>query len=137
MTNIYSLEFLLDRTFKELNERDLNKYNKLIIPKPDVIYVNRKTLFKNFREVCYKLNRKENDVKLFLDTELSTSSSIDINGYLVINGNFKQVGIQKILGQYIKEFILCRQCNSSETEIMKENRITFLNCLKCLSKTAI
>ena len=61
MTNIYSLEFLLDKTFKELNERDLNKYNKLIIPKPDVIYVNRKTLFKNFREVCYKLNRKEND----------------------------------------------------------------------------
>ncbi len=135
---IYSLNYLVDRAYEKLNENDrfANK-SKMILEKPNVTFANKKTTVGNFRSICNKIKRKELDVKNFFDSELSAKTSIDGSGALIACGRFRQDGIHKILVRYIKEFVICKECTSPNTEITKENRITYLACNQCLSNKAI
>lgn len=132
----YDLNFLIDRIYTELAKRENNK-NKLILMKPEVVSANKKTFIKNFRDICSKIKRSENELKDYFYEELSAQTSIDQNGYLVLQGIYKGANIQKVLIQYIKDFISCKECGSANTEIKKINRIKFLVCNQCFSKKSI
>lgn len=132
----YNLNSLIDNIYQNLKELNTNN-KKLIIDRPDVQNANKKTFIGNFRSICQKLKRKEDDVRKFFEDEANAKVTIDQNGALIISGIINQIGIQKILTNYIKDYVTCKECNSYDTLIMKENRIIFLKCNKCLSKKAI
>lgn len=131
----YNDNYLIDRLYIELgNHQNTNK--KLILNKPEISSANKKTYISNFKEICDKLNRRVSDVQDYFVKELATSISLNKDGALIITGVYKQAGIIKVLSTYIKDYVTCKECNSCDTEIIKENRITFLKCNKCLSKKA-
>lgn len=131
----YTTTYLVDKLYMELkNYNSTNK--KLTLNKPDIKSANKRTYISNFRTLCTKLNRDIDDVKTYFEKELCTTITINQDGALVITGMFKQIGIMKVLDSYIKEYVTCKECKSCDTEIIKENRITFLKCGKCLSKKA-
>ncbi|QKF93648.1 eukaryotic translation initiation factor eIF-2 beta [Fadolivirus algeromassiliense] len=132
---LYTTEYLVNRLYTELSDHTSSS-KKLSLEKPEISSVNKKTYISNFKSLCTKLNRDTNDVKMFFEKELQTSVSINQDGGLVITGMFKQPGLLKIFTNYIKEYVTCKECNSCDTEIIKENRITYLKCNKCLSKKA-
>lgn len=135
MEQDYTIPYLVDRLYAELkNYNSTNK--KLTLNKPDIKSANKRTFITNFKAICAKLNRNSDDVKSYFEKELCTQISINQDGGLVITGVFKQMGIMKVLDSYIKEYVTCKECKSCDTEIIKENRITFLKCNKCLSKKA-
>lgn len=133
---LYNTKFLLDRLYIELGDH-LNSNKKLSIDKPEIASANKKTYINNFKIICSRINRSIDEVKNYFDKELNTPTSINQDGALVITGIFKQNGIIKVLGNYIKEYVTCKECFSCDTEIIKENRITFLKCNKCLSKKSL
>ena len=133
----YSIDHLVDRLYDELDSQEKESKSKLSLPAPEVTSANKKTFIKNFTGICSKINRKDDDVKAFFEEELKASCSIDANGMLIIQGLFRELGIKKILSNYVKSFVLCKECASGATEIIKENRITFMNCKSCLSKKAL
>ncbi|ARF09704.1 translation initiation factor 2 subunit beta [Indivirus ILV1] len=132
----YSVEFLADRLYDELLNQNVNN-KKLIIEKPIVKSLNKKTFILNFTSICSKINRPTLDVKQYFEREMSTSISINAQGSLVITGTFKEINILKVFSSYIENFVKCTECGSCETEIIKENRITYNNCKKCKSKKAL
>ena len=132
----YTDKFLLEKLYTEL-EQVTSPNKKISIEKPEVSNANKRTFIANFRNICNKLNRKEDDVRLFFENELKTSVTINQDGALVITGNYKQNGIMSILTNYMKEFVICKQCGSCDTSLIKENKLLFLVCSKCLSKHAI
>ena len=134
--SIYEDTFLIDKLYSELDAIGSNS-KKIAIDKPDVSSANKRTFLKNFRSICMKLNRGEEDVRLFFENELKTTVTINQDGALVITGMYKQNGIMTILTNYIKEFVMCKQCSSCDTHLIKDKKILFLNCSKCLSKHAI
>ena len=34
----------------------------------------------------------------------------------------------------MKEFVICKECGKPDTELKKENRLNFINCLACGAK---
>lgn len=130
------MEQLLDRLYEKLDQCQ-NNTNKLYITRLKVSSANRKTFIQKFEEMCTKLNRPVNDVKQFFEEELSTSTTIDSSGNMIVTGLFKQEGVDKILSNYIKQYVQCSECKSCNTVINKESKITFINCSKCLSKKAL
>ncbi len=36
--------------------------------------------------------------------------------------------------QYVNEFVLCKECKKLDTKLIKEGRLTFINCLACGTK---
>ncbi|ARF11579.1 translation initiation factor 2 subunit beta [Klosneuvirus KNV1] len=134
--NTYSDTFLIDKLYAEIDTIGSNS-KKIAIDKPEVSSANKRTFLKNFRSICLKLNRDEEDVRSFFEKELKTTVTISQDGALVITGMYKQNGIMTILTNYIKEFVMCKQCSSCDTNLIKDKKILFLNCNKCLSKHAI
>lgn len=134
--NTYPTDFLIDRLYTEL-EYLLKSDTKISVEKPQVSSANKKTFISNFRNICSKLNRTEEDIRLFFEKELNTNVTINQDGALVITGIFKQPGIIHVMTNYIKEYVSCKECKSCDTNLIKENRILFLKCNKCLSKKAL
>lgn len=136
MADIYPVAFLIDKLYDELNMK-LKKKSKILLDPPGVTNGNKKTYISNFRKICQQLNRTEQVVQSYFEIELSCKTSIDQNGSLIINGNFKQNGIEKIFSNYIRDFVSCKECSSCDTILFKENRINYISCNRCLSKKAI
>lgn len=133
---VYEVDFLVDRLYAEL-DKNRESTSKLILVRPDVLSMNRKTFIKNYREICRRLKREELEVQRFFEEELMKKTSIDSKGCLVVCGMFKAKGIQHILTNYIKQYILCKECNGTDTQLSKENRIVYMICKTCLSKKAL
>jgi translation initiation factor 2 subunit 2 len=131
----YNSKFLVDKLYIELS-RSAASNRKLILEKPEISSANKKTFISNFKAICTKLNRKVDDARDYFEKELCTTVTVNQEGSLVITGVYKQVGIMKVLDSYIKKYVTCKECSSCDTEIIKENRLTFLKCNKCLSKKA-
>ncbi|MBU2104898.1 MAG: translation initiation factor IF-2 subunit beta, partial [Nanoarchaeota archaeon] len=39
--------------------------------------------------------------------------------------------------QYVGEFVLCKECGKPDTELKKEDRLTFIHCLACGAKHSV
>ena len=136
MSELYSLEYTLNRAYDELKKISIQS-SKINIDKPVVNFSNKKTYISNFVTICEKLKRKTEEVQIYCEEELSVKSSIDQNNCLILPGRFKIDGIIKVFDSYIKQFVTCRECSSCDTILNKENRILFITCNKCKSKKAI
>ena len=133
----YTTDDLVDRLYDQLNKNEIPKSNKLMMERPDVSFLNKKTYVKNFTLICENLKRNILDVKRYFEDEVCKKTSIDASGTLLIDGRFRPKEIEKILLNYLTFYVFCKECNSSKTELIKKDRITFLKCNKCLSEKAL
>ncbi len=135
-SQIYPTDFLIDRLYDELDNQNVNS-KKLIIEKPIVKSLNKKTFIPNFTSICTKINRNVDEVKQYFEKEMNTAISTNAQGGLVITGMFKEIHIMKVFSSYIENFVKCKECGSCDTKLIKENRITYNDCNKCKSKKAL
>lgn len=131
----YTIEYLVDRLYNELEKQNVNQ-QKVILDKPIIKVENKKTCIVNFTNICIKLNRNANDVEQYFKKEMNVVTSINAAGGLMITGIYRENQIIKIFTSYIQDFVKCKECSSCDTEIIKENRITYNKCNKCKSKKA-
>lgn len=132
---IYPVDVLLKRLYTELGDKQNTTKSRLDMP--EVSYINRKTVFSNFRRLCEQIKRSELDVKGFFTEELGCISTIDQNGVLILTGKFNQTQLQTVLGNYIKQFVQCQNCKKYDTNLIKENRIKFIDCNVCKSRRGL
>lgn len=129
MTESYKLDYLLNRIYSNLNS--INNKTKINLPKLQVTIENKKTFFSNYKKICEELNRNDNDLIKFIQKELVVNTSINGNEELVIDGVYREKQIEKILLNYIENFVKCKMCKCLQTTIMRENRNQILVCSKC------
>lgn len=115
---------------------------------------SKKTAFTNFADICRLLKRQNKHVLQFLMAELGTTGSIDGNQCLIVKGRFQQKHFevklliyqlknrnsrkfQNVLRKYIKEYVTCHTCRSSDTELTKDTRLFFLQCKTCGSRCSV
>lgn len=135
----YTTTFLIDKLYSELDEinsHDL-KSQKLILSRPIIKSANKRTFISNFKEICKSLNRNIDEVKIYFEKELATTVTINQDGGLVITGLYKQNGVMKVMESYIQTYVICKECKAYNTDMVKENRITFMKCNICYSKKAL
>lgn len=135
----YTITFLIDKLYSELNEINAydSKNKKLVLNRPIIKSANKRTFISNFKEICNSLNRNIDDVKTYFEKELATTVTINQDGGLVITGMYKQNGVMKIMESYIQTYVMCKECKTYSTDIVKENRITFMKCNRCYSKKTL
>ena len=132
---MYKLSYLLDRAYDQLEKVEETKCSA--INQPQINRKNKKTYIGNFIEISGQLNRPPDHFKSYIDDELCCSTSIDGIGSLVCQGIFNDIGLHKIIAQYIKKYVQCSECKSINTSLIKKNRISFIDCSKCKSVKAI
>uniref|UniRef100_A0A2P2HWL2 Eukaryotic translation initiation factor 2 subunit 2 n=1 Tax=Hirondellea gigas TaxID=1518452 RepID=A0A2P2HWL2_9CRUS len=138
----YSYDELLQRAFDQLREKNpemaAGEKKKFVMKPPQVLRIgSKKSAFANFNEICRLLHRIPKHVLQFLLAELGTSGSIDGNNQLIIKGRFQQKQIENVLRRYIKEYVTCHTCRSSDTILQKDARLYFLQCEQCNSRCSV
>ncbi|ELA47810.1 hypothetical protein VCUG_00652 [Vavraia culicis subsp. floridensis] len=121
---------LLKRAMHILKSND-NTQAKMKLPLEVKREFGNKTMI-NLVEIAKILNRDPDHIKKYLFSELATSGSVNIEGKLLMKGNFLKAQIQDVLRLYIEHFIVCASCDAVlNTNIVRENKLYFLRCKNC------
>jgi len=106
------------------------------IPRVVGHFEGRKTILTNFFQIASYIRRNPEHFQKFLLRELATSGQKE-SERLVLNNKIPSEKINQKIEQYVKEFVLCRECGKPDTELTKEDRLTFIKCMACGAKHSV
>ena len=131
----YSYDDLLYRLHVAKQAED--NYKKVNLPPLKVIRKNRLSVIANFSVFSEKLNRTKEQISDYYKSETGANNSINNQGQLLIQGVLNETKCESILRNYIRDFVMCKQCKSLNSVLVKESGLTFLECHQCLAKTSM
>ena len=73
----------------------------------------------------------------YIAYELHATCNLNADNQLLIKGKFVEKHLESVLQNFLKTYIICYQCSNHNTNIVKEQRIYFINCNKCHSKKPV
>jgi translation initiation factor 2 subunit 2 len=127
---------LLERALEVLSQRRIVRKERFEIPRVSVAKEGVRTILRNFSQIAKTLNRSEEHLYKYLVKSLGTAGMID-NGRLILQGRFTEEELQKEINEYVKAYVICRECNAPDTELIKEDRVQFMRCMACGAKQPV
>ncbi|MFO7872634.1 MAG: translation initiation factor IF-2 subunit beta [Candidatus Undinarchaeales archaeon] len=128
-------ESLLERGRKGLPEKE-NEKERFKFPKFKSFTQGPKTIIKNFLEVARKLHRDPKHLMKFVLAETGTSGNL--SGHrLILKGRKNKRILDSKLKDYIKKFVLCKECGKPDTEIKEEGGVPQIKCKACSAKYTV
>jgi len=110
---------------------DLKKANsRFEFPKAVVETIGRQTTIRNLSDIAKIMRRDLKHIVKFLFKELAIPGNLK-NGELVLQGKIYENIVNKKLEDYVKEFVLCKECGKADTVIEKREETNFIKCEAC------
>lgn len=128
-------EKLLDDAYKKVKRVDTAN-SRFEIPKIQGHFEGKKTILTNFLAIASHLRRKPEHFQKFLLKELAASGQLE-GDRLVLNIKVPSAKINQKIEEYSKEFVICKECGKPDTELKKEDRLSFIHCLACGAKHSV
>jgi len=126
---------LLEEAYSKVKKVEANG-NRFEIPKIEGHFEGKKTILTNFFTIASHIRRDPQHFRIFLLKELATSGQLE-GDRLVLNNRVPSSKINEKICSYAKEFVICKECGKPDTELKKEDRLTFLHCLACGAKHSV
>ena len=128
-------EKLLNKAYEEVKPIE-GQGIRFELPKVKSNLEGNKTIWTNFTEICNYLKRPVNHVEKFIEKAVATPGKI-VGDRLIFAGKILNSKLQDKLAEYVKEFIICKECGKYDTELLKEGNFYFVHCLVCGAKHAV
>ncbi|MGH9992999.1 MAG: translation initiation factor IF-2 subunit beta [Nitrososphaera sp.] len=129
-------EELLKRLQGKLGNTARKVKGRLEIPVPQIVWVGRKTVFRNFMEFPKALRREPEKFLLYLNKELASAGYIAGERVIFI-GRKTPSSFQALIDRYVKDYVQCPVCGSPDTRTEKIKKLGFLICDACGAKSSI
>ena len=129
-------EALLNRLQDKLGNTARKARSRLEIPAPQIIWVGKKTIFRNFMEFPKALRRDPEKFLLYLNKELASAGYI-AGERVIFLGRKTPSSFQALIDRYVKDYIQCPVCGSPDTHTEKNKKVAFLICEACGAKSSI
>ena len=120
---------LFERARKQLPEKVFEQ-SRFEIPSIQSVLEGNKTFLLNIREVLERINREENHFLKFMAGELATSVTME-GARAVFAGKHAKATLQTLLERYVKEYVICAECEKPDTRLLIEARILRKRCDAC------
>jgi len=128
-------EELLEKAYQKLPKVEKGS-ERLKVPDVEIMVQGNQTIVKNFSQICEVLRRKPKHLLKFLTRELATPGGFD-GVRASFQSKIPQNLIQRKLDSYVKEYVMCKECNRPDTRLIREDRLTFLKCDACGAKSSV
>ena len=128
-------EKLLDEAYKKVKQID-KANSRFEIPKVQGHFEGRKTIVTNFFQIALHIRRQPEHFQKFMLRELAVSGQREVDR-LVLNMKVPSAKINQKVEQYVKEFVLCRECEKPDTKLIKKDRLSFVKCRACGAKHSV
>jgi translation initiation factor 2 subunit 2 len=130
-------EVLLKRLQDKLGNTAKKARSRLEIPTPQIIWVGKNTIFRNFMDFPKALRRDPEKFLLYLNKELASAGYIT-GERVIFLGHKTLSSFQALIDRYIKDYIQCPVCGSPDTHTEKSKpKVAFLICEACGAKSSI
>jgi translation initiation factor 2 subunit 2 len=129
-------EKLLNEAYKNVKSVASNTGERFEIPKIEGHFEGKKTILTNFYQIADHIRRSPEHFQKYLLKELAASGTRD-GDRLILNIKVPSTKINQKIEDYVKEFVLCKECKKPDTELIKKDRLTFIHCLACGAKHPI
>jgi translation initiation factor 2 subunit 2 len=127
---------LLDRIQGNLSEKKDEDSVRFVLPPVDVIWEGQKTFLRNFSEYPKALRREPEKILQYLSKEFAVPAE-KIGEKAMFVGKRAPDDFTRLFKLYIKNYLECPTCKSPDTQVEKENRISFLICEACGAKSTM
>jgi translation initiation factor 2 subunit 2 len=127
---------LLDEAYAKVKKVSAGSNDRFEMPKAEGHFEGKKTIVTNFSQIAGYLRRDLNHLQKFIFRELATSGQME-GDRLVLNNKIPSSKINQKMEEYAKEFVLCKQCGKPDTEIIREERMSFMKCFACGARNAV
>lgn len=128
-------EDLLNRAMKKLPEKEATDV-RFDPPKVLGHIQGNKTVISNFSKIAEYIGRSQDHVVKYVLRELATPGELTKSA-LILGTKIPASRINEKISQYVKEFVMCSECNRPDTKLSSEDRITFMKCNACGAKKAL
>lgn len=122
-------EKMLSKASDVLAEATVSQ-ERLKIPKAIIMEEGKVTVVRNFMDIVEMINRDPKEVAKFLTKEFGIGMTID-GRRLIINRKISEEDFNNKMEQYMNVYVRCYECNSPDTEIIKEARVSLISCKAC------
>lgn len=129
-------ESLLKRLQDKLGNTAKKAKGRLEIPTPQIIWVGKNTIFRNFMEFPKALRRDPEKFLLYLNKELASAGYI-AGERVIFLGRKTPSSFQALIDRYVKDYVVCPVCGSPDTRTEKNKKVGFLICEACGAKSSI
>src|SRR3989337_2100794 len=117
-------EKLLEEAYGKIKKTESNG-ERFEIPKVEGHFEGKKTIITNFSQLVSIFRRNQEHLQKFLLKELAAAGQKE-GVRLILNIKVPSSRINQKIEEYAKEFVICKECGKPDTELMKEDRITFV-----------
>ena len=128
-------EQMLNEAYKKIKKVESSN-GRFEIPRVEGHFEGKKTIITNFYQIASHIRRNPEHFQKFMLKELATSGQKD-GERLMLNNKIPSEKINQKIEQYVKEFVLCRECGKPDTELTKEDRLTFIKCMACGARHSV
>ncbi len=130
----HTYEKMLERAYKNLPAVS-KKTTRFEVPSVTGSIQGNKTIVTNLSQISNKLGRPQKHLLKFLLRELATTGSGKETVTFI--GKFSSKALNEKIDKYIKEFVLCDQCNKPDTKLLKDRGVTFKQCEACGARSTV
>ena len=128
-------EKLLEEAYSKIKKVG-NKLDRFEIPKVEGHFEGKKTIITNFSQIASIFRRSPEHLQKFMLKELAASGQRE-GDRLILNIKVPSAKINQKIEEYAQEFVICRECKKPDTELVREDRITFIKCLACGARHSV
>jgi len=130
-----SYKDLFDRARGQLPEKVFEQ-SRFEIPKIASVVEGNKTFIVNIRDVLTGIDREANHFLKYMAGELATSVTLE-GTRAVFAGKHAKTTLQTLLERYVKEYVICGECEKPDTKFITESRILRKRCDACGASSAV
>ena len=125
-------ESLLDEAYAKVKPIT-GKSDRFEVPKIEGHLEGNKTILTNLPQIASYLRRDFEHLLKFLLRELATPGTFKQNRF-ILQTKVPSGKINEKIKEYVKEFVICKECGKPDTELIKQDRLMFIHCLACGAK---
>ena len=96
-----------------------------------------RTIISNFLQIASTLRREPDHLLKYVLKELATPGEIKKSGALILGTKVPASRINDRVRKYANEFVLCLECGKPDTQIVKEDVLTYMKCTACGAKNIV
>jgi translation initiation factor 2 subunit 2 len=119
---------MLSRAYENLPDV-VTEVDRFQIPRAIVRRQGRRSVIQNFKEIAERLQRPPEHLLKFLLRETGNK--------VVFQGRFNADSIRNLIEIYTKKYVVCPVCGRPDTNVVREKRLSFLQCDACGARSSI
>ena len=125
----YDYKALLKRARSQIPDYAFQK-DRFELPEIEILIEGNRTIIRNFRELAKAVNREEEFFAKYLLKETGSAGNLE-GGRLILQRRINPDLLKSRINDFLREYVICRECGKPDTKIIKEGRVHLLKCMAC------